>query len=57
MSIAPEIFGMVTIIPLVILIARIAEAALETIRTIYISKGHANLAACVGIVKTGIWLI
>ena len=42
---------------MVILIARIFEAALETIRTIYISKGHANLAACVGIVKTGIWLI
>ena len=40
-----------------ILIARIGEAALETIRTIYISKGHANLSACVGIVKTGIWLI
>jgi uncharacterized protein YebE (UPF0316 family) len=55
--IAPEIFGLVTVIPLVIMIARIGEAALETIRTIYISKGHANLAACVGIVKTGIWLI
>jgi len=44
-------------IPTLILVARIFEAALETIRTIYISKGHANLAACVGIVKTGIWLI
>ena len=37
--------------------ARIAEASLESVRTIYISKGHANLAAYVGIVKTGIWLI
>ncbi|MFZ2074892.1 MAG: DUF5698 domain-containing protein [Methanoregula sp.] len=44
-------------IPLLILIARIAEASLESVRTIYISKGHANLAAYVGIVKTGIWLI
>lgn len=42
---------------MIILIARIIEASLETIRTIYISKGHANLAACVGIIKTGIWLI
>ena len=44
-------------IPLLILIARIAEASLESVRTIYISKGHANLAAYVGITKTGIWLI
>ena len=44
-------------IPVLILIARIIEAALETLRTIYVSKGHANLSACVGIVKTGIWLI
>jgi uncharacterized protein YebE (UPF0316 family) len=44
-------------LPLIILIARIIEAALETVRTIYISKGHANLAAYIGIVKTGIWLL
>ena len=44
-------------IPLHILVARIFEASLESVRTIYISKGHANLAAYVGIVKTGIWLI
>ena len=44
-------------LPLLILIARIAEASLETVRTIYISKGHGNLAAYVGIVKTGIWLL
>jgi hypothetical protein len=46
-----------TAIPLLILIARIAEASLESVRTISISKGHANLAAYVGIVKTCIWLI
>ena len=44
-------------IPILILVARIGEASLESVRTIYISKGHANLAAYVGIVKTGIWLI
>ncbi len=44
-------------VPLLIFLLRIAEASLESLRTIYISKGHANLAAYVGIVKTGIWLI
>jgi uncharacterized protein YebE (UPF0316 family) len=44
-------------IPLLILIARIVETSLETIRTIYIAQGHANLAACIGIAKTGIWLL
>ncbi len=52
-----ELLAALVSIPFIILISRIVEAALETIRTIYISKGHANLAACVGIVKTGIWLI
>jgi uncharacterized protein YebE (UPF0316 family) len=42
---------------LLILVARIVEASLETVRTIYISKGHGNLAAYVGIIKTGIWLL
>jgi len=53
----PDIIALVFSIPVLILVARIFEAALETLRTIYISKGHANLSACVGIVKTGIWLI
>jgi len=44
-------------VPLVILIARICETSLETVRTIYIARGHANLASCMGIVKTGIWLL
>jgi len=51
------IFWAAAAIPLLIFFARIAEASLESVRTIYISKGHANLAAYVGIVKTGIWLI
>jgi len=45
------------IIPLVILIARIFETSLDTVRTIYIARGHANLASYMGIVKTGIWLL
>ena len=44
-------------VPLIILIARIFETSLETVRTIYIARGHANLASCMGIVKTGIWLL
>jgi uncharacterized protein YebE (UPF0316 family) len=44
-------------LPLIILVARIVETSLETVRTIYINKGHANLSACIGIVKTGIWLL
>lgn len=43
--------------PLIILIARIVETSLETVRTIYINRGHANLAGWIGIAKTGIWLL
>ena len=44
-------------IPLIILVARIVETSLDTIRTVYISKGHSNLAANIGVVKIGIWLL
>jgi uncharacterized protein YebE (UPF0316 family) len=44
-------------VPLIILVARIFETSLDTVRTIYIARGHANLASCMGIVKTGIWLL
>ncbi|OPY36440.1 MAG: hypothetical protein A4E35_01979 [Methanoregula sp. PtaU1.Bin051] len=44
-------------IPLLILAARIIETSMETIRTIYITRGHADLASYIGIVKTGIWLL
>lgn len=49
--------GIGAALPLLILIARIIETSLETVRTIYIARGHANLAACIGIAKTGIWLL
>ncbi|MDH7509598.1 MAG: DUF5698 domain-containing protein [Methanolinea sp.] len=45
------------IVPLVILVARIVETSLETIRTIYINRGHTNLAAGIGVVKVAIWLL
>jgi uncharacterized protein YebE (UPF0316 family) len=44
-------------LPIIILIARIIETSLETVRTIYINRGHANLAGWIGIAKTGIWLL
>jgi len=45
------------ILPIIILIAKIIEASMETIRTVYISRGHTNLASGIGVVKTGIWLV
>lgn len=30
---------------------------METVRTIYITRGHASLASYIGIIKTGIWLL
>lgn len=44
-------------LPLIILVARIIETSLETIRTVYISKGHKYLAAGIGVVKVAIWLL
>ncbi len=44
-------------IPLIILVARIAETSMETVRTVYIARGYVNLAAGVGVVKVGIWLL
>lgn len=43
--------------PLLILFARIFETTLETIRTVYVSKGHKYLASGIGVVKVGIWLL
>jgi len=45
------------VLPLIILIAKIVEASMETIRTVYISRGHKYLASGIGVVKTGIWLV
>lgn len=45
------------LLPFIILAAKIVEASMETIRTVYISRGHKYLASVIGIVKTGIWII
>lgn len=44
-------------LPVIILVARIVETSLETIRTIYINRGHTNLAAGIGVIKVAIWLL
>ena len=44
-------------LPLIVLVARIVETSLETIRTIYINRGHTTLAAGIGVVKVAIWLL
>jgi len=56
-TIGVGILGAAAAIPLLIFVARIIETSLDTVRTIYIARGHADLAACIGIAKTGIWLI
>jgi uncharacterized protein YebE (UPF0316 family) len=50
--IPPEI-----LLPLVIFVARVFETSLETIRMIYITRGHQYLAAGIGVVKVAIWLL
>ena len=50
--VSPEI-----LLPLTIFIARIVETSLETIRTIYITRGNQYLAAGIGVVKVAIWLL
>ena len=45
------------ILPLIIFVARIAETSLETIRTVYVARGHPYLAAGIGVVKVAIWLL
>jgi len=45
------------VLPLIILVAKIVEASMETIRTVYISRGHKYLASGIGVIKTAIWLL
>lgn len=45
------------VLPIIILAAKIVEASMETIRTVYISRGHKYLASGIGVVKTAIWLV
>ncbi len=45
------------ILPLVILVARIIETTMETIRLVYITKGHKYLASGIGTLKIGVWIL
>jgi uncharacterized protein YebE (UPF0316 family) len=50
--VSPEI-----LLPLTILVARIVETTLETIRMIYVTRGHQYLSAGIGVVKVAVWLL
>jgi uncharacterized protein YebE (UPF0316 family) len=45
------------VLPLIILIARIFETTMETIRIVYVTKGHKYLASEIGTLKIGVWII
>lgn len=45
------------ILPLLIMLARIVDVSLDTIRVIMVSKGYKNLAPFVGFFQSLIWLI
>jgi len=45
------------VLPLIILVARIVETTMETIRLVYVTKGHKYLASGIGTLKIGIWVI
>ena len=45
------------VLPLIILVARIVETAMETIRLVYVTKGHKYLASGIGTLKIGVWIL
>lgn len=45
------------VFPLLIFCAKVTETSLDTIRMVYITKGHTYLATGIGVVKIGIWLV
>jgi uncharacterized protein YebE (UPF0316 family) len=45
------------VIPAIILVARIVETTLETVRTVYVTRGHKYLASSIGVGKVAIWLL
>jgi uncharacterized protein YebE (UPF0316 family) len=44
-------------LPAIILVARIVETSAETIRTVYVTRGHKYLASGIGAGKVAIWLL
>ncbi|HMA05616.1 MAG TPA: DUF5698 domain-containing protein [Methanomicrobiales archaeon] len=49
--------GLFLAIPAIILVARIVETSLETVRTVYITRGHTYLASSIGVGKVAVWLL
>lgn len=45
------------VLPLIILVARIVETTMETIRLVYVTKGHKYLASGIGTLKIGVWVV
>ena len=49
--------GLDLAIPAIILIARIVETSLETVRMVYVTRGHTYLASSIGMGKVAVWLL
>jgi uncharacterized protein YebE (UPF0316 family) len=45
------------VLPLLIMLARVVDVSLDTIRVIMVAKGYKNLAPFIGFVQSLIWLI
>ena len=45
------------VLPLIILVARIVETTMETIRMVYVTRGHKYLASGIGTLKIGVWVL
>jgi uncharacterized protein YebE (UPF0316 family) len=45
------------VLPVLILLARVVDVSLDTIRVILVTKGYRNLAPVIGFFQSLIWLI
>ena len=52
----PVLIGWV-ILPGIILVARVVETSLKTLRLVYVAKGLKNLAAVIGMGEVAVWLL
>ena len=52
----PEIFAWV-VIPILIMLARICDVSLGTVRIMLISKGYRNIAPLIGFLEVLVWLV
>jgi len=53
---SPEIFAWV-VIPILIMLARICDVSLGTVRIMLISKGYRNIAPLIGFLEVLVWLV